>query len=98
MFGPIVSIVGFPRPPVDAKLLLALAIAEPMKMHVHGFSSFQLDFTVDDGISHGVVSLEWSGRLSVACRMIRMYTASRAVMNSAASSASVAEAMTCFMM
>ena len=50
VFGPIVGVVGFLRPPVDAKLLLALAIAEPMKMHVHGFSLFQLDFTNDDGI------------------------------------------------
>ncbi len=65
VLGPVVSVVGLARPPVDAKLLLAFAIAEPMKPHVHEFSSFGLDFAVDDGISHCIVGLEWSGGLSV---------------------------------
>jgi hypothetical protein len=65
VFGPGLSVVGLPRPPVDAKLLLALPITEPMKMHVHGFSSFWLDFTIDDSMGHGIVSLEWCGRLSM---------------------------------
>jgi hypothetical protein len=65
VFGPVVSVVGLARPPVDTKLLLALAIVEPMKTHVHGFSSFWLDFAVDDGISNGIVGLEWCGGLSV---------------------------------
>lgn len=65
VLGPVVSVVGFAGSPVDAKLLLAFAVAEPMKPHIHGFSPFGLDFAVDDGISHGVVSLEWSGRLSM---------------------------------
>ena len=51
VFGPVVSIVGLSRPPVDAKLLLAFAIAEPMKTHVYGFGSFWSDFSVDDGIA-----------------------------------------------
>ena len=62
---PVVSIVGLARLPVDAKLLLAFWIAEPMKLHVHGLSSFGLDFAVDDGISHCIVGLEWSSGLSV---------------------------------
>ena len=65
VFGPVVSGVGLPRLPVDAKLLLALSISEPMKTHVHGFSLFCLDSTIDDSIGHGVVGLEWCGRLSV---------------------------------
>ena len=40
VFGPVVSVVGLPRPPVDAKLLLALMVAKPMKMHVHGLGWF----------------------------------------------------------
>jgi len=65
VFGPVVSVIGLPRPPIHVKLLLALSIVEPMKTHVHGFSSFRLNFTIDDGIGHGVVGLEWCGRLSV---------------------------------
>ncbi len=57
MFGPVVSVVGLPRPPVDAKLLLALMIAEPMKMHVHGFCLLGLDTTVDDAFGSAVVGL-----------------------------------------
>ena len=65
VLGPVVSIVGLARPPGDANLLLAFMITEPMKPHVHGFSSFGLYFVVDDCVSHGVVSLDWSGRLSM---------------------------------
>jgi hypothetical protein len=65
VLGPVVSVVRLARPPVDAKLLLAFAIVEPMKPHVHGFSSFGLDFAFDDSVSHGVVGLEGSGGLSV---------------------------------
>ena len=65
VLGPVVSIIGLARPPVDANLLLAFMITEPMKPLVHGFSSFGLDFAIDDGVSHGVVGLEWSDGLSV---------------------------------
>ena len=65
VLGPVISVVGLAGPPVDAKLLLAFTVAEPMKPHVHGFSTFGLYFAIDDCVSHGVVSLEWSGRLSM---------------------------------
>ncbi len=62
MFGwvvlsPVMGIVEFAWVPVDAKLFLAFSVAEPMKMHIHGFCTFGLDFTVYNGLSHGVVCL-----------------------------------------
>ena len=66
MFGPVVGIVRFPRMPVDAKLLLAFVVIEPMKAHVHCLSAFGLDFTIYNGISHGIISLERGGWLPVS--------------------------------
>ena len=61
VFGPVVSVVRFLRAPVDAKLLLAFAVLEPKKTHVHPLSAFGLDFTIYNGISHGIISLERGG-------------------------------------
>ena len=66
MFGPVVGLLRFPRIPVDTKSLLAFAVPEPMKVHVHRLSAFGLDFTIYDGISHGIISLERGGWLPVS--------------------------------
>ena len=66
MFVSVVGVVRFPRTPVDAKLLLAFAVLEPMKAHVHHLSVFGLDFTIYHGISHGIISLERGGWLFVS--------------------------------
>ena len=66
IFGPVVGIVRFPRMPVDVKLLLAFTVPEPMKAHVHRLSAFGFDFTIYDGISHGIISLERGGWLPVS--------------------------------
>ena len=55
VFGPIVGIVEFARAPIDAKLLVAFVVAEPVKMSVHGLGLFKLDFAIDNSISHSVV-------------------------------------------
>ena len=60
MLGPVVGIVWFPRRPGDAKLLLTFAIAEPVKTHVNCFCLFWSDFSINNGIHHGIVSLEGS--------------------------------------
>ena len=51
MFSPVVGIVEFARAPVDAELVLAFAMAEPVESHVHGFGPFGLDFSVNDASS-----------------------------------------------
>ena len=51
MFSPVVGIVEFAWAPVDAELVLAFAIAEPVESHVHGFGPFGLDFFVNDALS-----------------------------------------------
>eukprot|EP00956_Cyclotella_meneghiniana_P040393 scaffold194275_cov26-Cyclotella_meneghiniana.AAC.1 len=55
-----------------------------MESHVHGFGSFRLHFAIYYCFCHRVIA--------------RMYTASRAIMYNAASSASVADDMTFLMM
>lgn len=37
-----------------------------MKMHVHGLGLLWLHFIIDDTIRHGIVGLNWHGRLLVA--------------------------------
>ena len=66
MFGLVVGVVRFSRMPVDAKLLLTFMVLKPMEAHVHCLSAFGLDFTIDDSISHGIVSLERGGWLHVS--------------------------------
>ena len=65
MLGPVIYVVEFFGLPVDLKLVLTFPIAQPVKMHVHGFCAFWLDLTIDDALSHGVVSLDGCGWLFV---------------------------------
>ena len=58
VFGPVVSVVGLPRPPVNAKLLKALTIAEPMKTHVRGFGLFSSDFPLMTASAMALLQVE----------------------------------------
>ena len=51
MVSPVVGIVEFARAPVDAEVVLAFVIAEPMEFYVHGFGLFGLDFSVNNALS-----------------------------------------------
>ena len=66
MFRPIVRVVRLAGAPVKSKLLLALAIAQPVESHVHCLCSFWLHFAIDDPFRHGVVRLHRSWRLLVS--------------------------------
>ena len=63
---PIVSIVQFSRSLVDSKLFLAFHFSQPVELHIHGLGLLWSDFSVDDGIRHGIVSLKWCWSLCVA--------------------------------
>ena len=65
MLDPVICIVEFSGSPVDSKLILTFAIAQPVEMHIHGFCAFWLDLTIDDALGHGVVSLDGRGWLFV---------------------------------
>ena len=52
VFSPVVGVVEFAGPPVNAELLLALSVSEPVELHVHRFCSFWLYFDIDDTIGH----------------------------------------------
>ena len=43
MFGPVVSVVRFARMPVDAELVFAFMVLEPVEAHVHCLSVLGLD-------------------------------------------------------
>ena len=66
MFRPVISIVEFARTPVDAKLLLTFPVPQPIETHVHRFGAFWRDFAIHDATRHGIVGLEWGGRLLVS--------------------------------
>ena len=51
VLGPVIGVVELVGVPDDAELFLAFAIAQPMESHVHSFSAFGLDFTIDDSFS-----------------------------------------------
>ena len=55
VFGPVIGIVGFAGAPVKLELVVAFAVAQPVKSHIHGFGAFWLYFAIDDGICHGFV-------------------------------------------
>ena len=57
--GGVVGEVGGARSPVEAKLALGFAAAEPPEAHVHGFHLFSDDSFVGDTECGGVVSLDW---------------------------------------
>ena len=65
ILGVVVAKVGDTRLPVDEELVLACAIAYPIKAHVDPFQSLLLDGIFGEAISGRVVNLDWSGRLWV---------------------------------
>ena len=66
VIGPVIGIVGFAGAPLEHKLAVAFAVMQPVKSHVCGFGVFGLYFAIDDGVCHGVVSLDGGGRLFVS--------------------------------
>jgi hypothetical protein len=52
--------------PVDEKVSLLDAVADPVKTHIHGFGSALFDCFVADAGGAGIVGLDGSGRLGIA--------------------------------
>jgi hypothetical protein len=61
VFCPVVGEVGFAQLPINFKLLLTFAISEPVEVHIHGFGTLRLNFTIDNSIISGVVGLDGVG-------------------------------------
>ena len=99
VLGPEVGIVELARAPVDAELFLAFMIAQPINMSIV-FVHLGWIFPVTN--PSAIQLSVWSGVAGCLCpsssRMMQMKTASQAMMYSAASLASVADAMMCLMM
>ena len=55
MFSGVISKIGIAGFPVDMELVLANAIAEPVKTHVHCFGAFLLDTIVGDPEGSGII-------------------------------------------
>ena len=60
VFGYLVTILGCPRLPVIAKLLLRFSALQPVETHVHSFGTQWGDGIVDDSEGRGVVNLHWN--------------------------------------
>ena len=63
MLGVIVSQVSDAGVPVYEELILACAVAYPIKAHVGRFQSFLFDGVVDEAVGGRFFYLGWSGRL-----------------------------------
>ena len=59
VFGEIVSQVNATATPINEKLTLTNAIANPVKTHVDGFGSPLFDGVVGDATGGAIVGLEW---------------------------------------
>ena len=66
VLGMIVAEVLLARSPVDKKLSLSDAIANPVETHIHGFGAFLLDCVVGKSRRRGVVGLHGCGWLRVS--------------------------------
>ena len=62
MLGVIVAKVSDDRMLVDEELILACAVAYPIKAHVNRFRLFLFDGVVGKAVGGRVVYLDWSGR------------------------------------
>jgi len=60
------SLVGVAGPPEDVELALALAIADPIEAHIHGFETFLFDGVIDDSTGCAIVHLHGCCRLDMA--------------------------------
>ena len=58
MLGKVVGLVECAAAPVDDKLPLSYAIADPVEAHVDGFRATLLNCVVDDSSSTGIVNLD----------------------------------------
>ena len=63
MLGVVVGKVGGPAGPIETKLGLGLAAAEPMEAEPNHFSAPLDDGVVKETSGGRIVSLEWRGRL-----------------------------------
>ncbi len=66
MFGPVITIVPLPRPPVKSELALRAPAAEPVKFHVDRLGGLGYDFVVDESLGRLVVRLDRRPGLWVA--------------------------------
>ena len=66
VFHPVVCMIGVSGVPVEFEFLLAFAVLEPVKMHVHGFGAFWLNFCINYTLCHDIVGLYGSWWLFVA--------------------------------
>ena len=66
MLGEVVSKIVGPGLPVDKKLALSDAVADPVEAHVNCFGSSLFDSVIDDAFSSGIVSFDGSGWLRPA--------------------------------
>ena len=73
MFSKIISFVQNALLPINVKLALANAVANPVKAHVDGFGSFLFDRVIGDSRSGTVVSLQRGGRLGMT-KFFKTYT------------------------
>ena len=87
----IVHQIGVSWSPVHSKLTLCFAVTEPVKVHVHCFCSFWLNFIIDHAFHCHVVCLDWGAELWMSHFHEYLFK------NSAPNSASAAKAMTALM-
>ncbi|EJK50728.1 hypothetical protein THAOC_30183 [Thalassiosira oceanica] len=59
VLGHVVGKVECAGSPIEAELVAEVAVAEPVKVHVHGFGLLGLDGVVDDAGGGGVIGLDW---------------------------------------
>ena len=66
VFGEEISDVGAAGSPIDVKLFLVNAVADPIKSHINGFGALLLNSAIHDAGSGGVVGGNGGRRLGVA--------------------------------
>jgi hypothetical protein len=66
MFAEVVGFVATTFCPVNVKLALADAVADPVEAHVNGLGAFLFDGVVGDAGGGAVIGLYGGGRLGVA--------------------------------
>ena len=71
-FSYVLTIVGWPRSSVMAKLLLLFLESQPVETRVHVFGPSWGDGVVDDSERRGVFGFNWCGWLQISHRDERM--------------------------
>ncbi len=66
VFHEVVAMVGRARASVVLELILLVAVAEPLKMHVCGFCVVGQDVVGHHTQGNSIVSLDWDGELFAA--------------------------------